>query len=150
MFLTFVHNCPSNQETATGAIIYALPKWAVYKGATYFWCPVWTAWEIFDAVGQKNNDDLYPGAFVQMQPVLPQREADVQAEVTYFVGDVSSTQGSRLGRGRAGSVFCLGGVEEGGSEAEFELTTWLAMSAACYHGNVNIMVAQACTIIRMP
>lgn len=87
--MTFVHNCPSNQETATGAIIYALPKWAVYKGATYFWCPAWTAWDIYDAVGQKNNDDLYPGAFVQMQPVIPQRAADVQGEVTYFVGDVS-------------------------------------------------------------
>jgi hypothetical protein len=66
-----------------------LPKWAVYKGATYFWSPVWTAWDIYDAVGQKNNEDYYPGAFVQMQPVIPQRAADVQADVTYFVSDVS-------------------------------------------------------------
>lgn len=89
VYLTFIHNCPSNQETATGAMIYALPKWAVYKGATYFWSPVWTAWDIYDAVGQKNNDDYYPGAFIQMQPVIPQRAADVQADVTYFVSDVS-------------------------------------------------------------
>lgn len=89
VFLSFIHNCPSNQETATGAMIYALPKWAVYKGATYFWSPVWTAWDIFDAVGQKNNEDYYPGAFIQMQPVVPQRAVDVQADVTYFVSDVS-------------------------------------------------------------
>lgn len=92
VFLTFIHNCPSNQETATGAMIYALPKWAVYKGATYFWSPVWTAWDVFDAVGQKNNDDYYPGAFIQMQPVIPQRAVDVQADVTYFVSDVSDTE----------------------------------------------------------
>lgn len=89
VFLTFVQNCEKNQETATGALIYALPKWAVYKGATYFWSPVWTAWDVFDAVGGRNNDDYYPGAFVQMQPVIPQRAADVQADVTYFVSDVS-------------------------------------------------------------
>jgi hypothetical protein len=94
IFLTFIHNCPSNQETATGAMLYALPKWAVYKGATYFWCPVWTAWEIYDAVGQKNNDEYYPGAFIQLQPVIPQRAVDVQADVTYFVSDVSSCQGT--------------------------------------------------------
>lgn len=93
VFLSFIHNCPSNQETATGAMIYALPKWAVYKGATYFWSPVWTAWDIFDAVGQKNNEDYYPGAFIQMQPVIPQRAVDVQADVTYFVSDVSGWVG---------------------------------------------------------
>lgn len=98
VFLTFIQNCPSSQETSTGAMLYALPKWAVYKGATYFWSPVWTAWDVFDAVGQGNNDQFYPGAFLQLQPVIPQRAVDVQADVTYFVSDVSAC--GRVGGGQ--------------------------------------------------
>ncbi|KAF8065468.1 hypothetical protein HT031_003069 [Scenedesmus sp. PABB004] len=87
VFLSFVQNCPDNQETATGAILFALPKWAVYKGATWFYGPVWTAWDIYNATGQLNTEALYPGAFLQLQPALPQRAADVQAEVAYWVSD---------------------------------------------------------------
>eukprot|EP00775_Hariotina_reticulata_P007431 gene7431-7640_t len=87
IFITYTQNCPTNQDTATGAILLALPKWAVYQGATYFWVPVWTAFDIYFATGGAQNSQFYPGAFLQLQPVMPQRPADVQAEVTYFMCD---------------------------------------------------------------
>jgi hypothetical protein len=89
IYITYTQNCPTNQDTATGAILLALPKWAVYQGATYFWVPVWTAFDVYFATGGAQNSQFYPGAFLQLQPVMPQRPADVQAEVTYFMCDVS-------------------------------------------------------------
>uniref|UniRef100_A0A383V3P6 Uncharacterized protein n=1 Tax=Tetradesmus obliquus TaxID=3088 RepID=A0A383V3P6_TETOB len=86
VFLSWVQNCPDNQETATGAIIAALPKWAVYRGATFFYAPVWTAYDILDGINS-DSDQYYPGAFLQAQPVVPQRAEDVQNDVTYFVID---------------------------------------------------------------
>jgi hypothetical protein len=89
VFISFVQNCPDDVEAA-GAVLFALPKWAVYRGATYFWVPVWIASSVQEAAGYKGNTENYPStAFLQLQPVLPQREADVAAEVAYFVTDVS-------------------------------------------------------------
>jgi hypothetical protein len=90
VFLSWVQNCPDNQQDATGAIIAALPKWAVYRGATFFYAPVWTAYDIWDGINS-DSDQYYAGAFLQAQPVLPQRAEDVQSDVTYFVMDVSTT-----------------------------------------------------------
>jgi hypothetical protein len=89
VFLSWVQNCPDNQQDATGAIIAALPKWAVYRGATFFYAPVWTAYDIWDGINS-DSDQYYAGAFLQAQPVLPQRAEDVQFDVTYFVMDVST------------------------------------------------------------
>jgi hypothetical protein len=95
VFLSWVQNCPENQQDATGAIIAALPKWAVYRGATFFYAPVWTAYDIWDGINS-DSDQYYAGAFLQAQPVLPQRAEDVQFDVTYFVMDVS-TEGWQRG-----------------------------------------------------
>ncbi|WIA21393.1 hypothetical protein OEZ85_000609 [Tetradesmus obliquus] len=89
VFISYVQNCPDDPFSATGAVLYALPKWAAYRGATYFWVPVWTAYDVQKAAGYHGNlQDYAPMAFVQMQPVHPQREADVAAEVAYFVTDL--------------------------------------------------------------
>jgi hypothetical protein len=88
VFLSWVQNCPDNQQDSTGAIIAALPKWAVYRGATFFYAPVWTAYDIWDGINS-DSDQYYAGAFLQAQPVVPQRAEDVQNDVTYFVMDVS-------------------------------------------------------------
>lgn len=89
VYVSWVQNCPPNQELDTGAVLMALPKWAVYKGATWFYAPVWTAWDIYDSINL-DSEAYYPGAFLQLQPVMPQRAEDVQAEVVYFVMDVSA------------------------------------------------------------
>jgi hypothetical protein len=44
---------------------------------------------VFHALGQFNDKDFSPTSFRQLQPVQPQRAMDVQADIAYFVNDVS-------------------------------------------------------------
>jgi hypothetical protein len=44
---------------------------------------------VFHALGQFNDKDFSPASFRQLQPVQPQRAMDVQADIAYFVNDVS-------------------------------------------------------------
>jgi hypothetical protein len=142
VFVSFVQNCHLEATPgATGAVLYALPKWALYSGATQNVIgPVFTgevrscwsssaaavvvqespapasvpctpqltdnntracllrwlycrtncaAYDVLQAVGQYNDFDLEAASFRQLQPAMPQRPEDVQADLTYFVSDVS-------------------------------------------------------------
>jgi hypothetical protein len=49
--------------------------------------------DVLHAVGQYSNQDFEASSFRQLQPVMPQRPIDVQADVMFFVNDVSLGQG---------------------------------------------------------
>lgn len=53
-------------------------------------CCCYTGLDVFAAVGRFNDEDYSPDSFRQLQPVLPQRPVDVQADIAYFVNDVSA------------------------------------------------------------
>lgn len=48
-----------------------------------------TGSDVLRAVGHFNDLDFTPHSFRQLQPVLPQRPVDVQADIAYFLNDVS-------------------------------------------------------------
>jgi hypothetical protein len=90
VFISYIQSCEASPTSANGAVLYALPKWAVYRGATYFWVPVWNMWDVWRAAGAQYEDEQrWPMLFTQLQPAQPQRVADAAAEVAYFVTDVS-------------------------------------------------------------
>jgi hypothetical protein len=98
VYITYYQDCDSSWFDNSGAVLYALPKWAVYKGATYFWFPVFTAFEVLLGIGDTNDSGWFTGGFRQLQPVMPQRAADVLYEVAYFVGEVSTGGGGDEGK----------------------------------------------------
>ena len=48
-----------------------------------------TGLDVLTAAGLSDNDDFAAHSFRQLQPVLPQRPVDVQADITFFMNDVS-------------------------------------------------------------
>jgi hypothetical protein len=78
--------------------------------------------DVLRAVGQSNGQDFTADSFRQLEPVLPQRPVDVQADTAYFVNDVSG------GCVRLGSPFSAGPlrhVECGSLCGRFRLTQQL-------------------------
>jgi hypothetical protein len=92
--------CPSSGgargAAGHGAALLVLPKGAASKGESRLSYPVFTSYEVAQAV---EGGESLPGGIVQLEPVAAQREEDVAQGSMYFVADVSGGRGWELREG---------------------------------------------------